>query len=217
MTVVASIDLSTRCGPVQLQGARPTCLAFALSELNQYANDTSSALSVEYLYRSAASRIAGWKVGAGLYLDPAFAAVSRPGQPAVFAYPYLSHEPAEIPPALPVLSSDERLYVGAVHKLPGSASAVEAELLGGTPVGLILRLTDTFLAPVQGTVHFSHMLLNNDMHHAVVATGLGKHVATNDPYIRIRNTWGEEWGDGGNAWLPFSYVNFHAITAFKVQ
>lgn len=217
MTVVASIDLSAGCGPVQLQGPRPTCLAFALSELNRYANDASSVLSVEYLYRSAACRIAGWKAGAGLYLDHAFEAVSQPGQPAVPACPYLSHEPAETPPDLPILPAEETLYTGAVQELPGSSSAVEAELLGGTPVGLILRLTDTFLVPVQGTVHFSHMLLSSNMHHAVVATGLGKHNLTNDPYIRIRNTWGEEWGDGGNAWLPFSYVNFHAITAFKVQ
>lgn len=216
MTVIASVDLAAGWGPVPTQGLRPTCLAFALSELNRYANSASSVLSAEYLYRSAARKIIGWKTGGGLFLRPAAQALAQPGQPTAKACPYLADEPTETPPAIPHLPAEEELYAGTVREVVTNSSKVEAELVDGNPVGLIVRMTDTFYAPVQGTVSFSHMVLDTDMHHAVIATGLGKHSMTSESYIRIRNPWGAGWGDAGNAWLPFEYVNFHAVSAFKV-
>ena len=40
--------------------------------------------------------------------------------------------------------------------------------------------------------------------HAVLAVGYEKR--RNEGYLRIRNSWGEDWGDAGYAWLPFGYV-----------
>ena len=143
-------------------------------------------------------------------------ALVQHGQPTDLVCPYLAHEPIEAPPDLPQLDASETLYAATVQLISSAPQDIENELLQGKPVGLILKLTDTFLKPKQGMIDFSHMLLTINMHHAVVATGLGTHSKTGEPHFRIRNTWGETWGEQGNAWLPHSYVQSHAVTAFKV-
>lgn len=216
MTVISSIDLSEKWGPPQFQGDRPTCLAFAASELNRNLSGSDSALSAEYIYRAAARKSATWTSGAGLRMAHLSEALAQHGQPTDADCPYLAHEPLEAPPDMPNLSASAKLYTATVHLIPVVPQIIEAELQQGKPVGLILKLTDTFLTPTQGTIDFSHMLLSINMHHAVVATGLGTHSDTGEPHFRIRNTWGETWGDQGCAWLPHSYVQSHAVTAFKV-
>lgn len=216
MTVVSSIDLSVNWEPPRSQGNRPTCLAFTASELNRNLSGTDLALSAEYIYRAAARRSATWKAGDGLLMTHLSEVLAQHGQPTDPVCPYLAHEPLEAPPDLPQLAASEKLYTAAVQLISTAPQQIEDELRQGTPVGLILKLTDTFLKPTQGTIEFSHMLLSINMHHAVVATGLGKHSGTGEPYFRIRNTWGETWGEQGHAWLPHSYVQSHAVTAFKV-
>lgn len=219
MTIITNVDLSVGWGPSHFQGMRPTCLAFALSDLNRHANNAVSTLSAEYLYRSAAKRMPAWQAGHGLHLESALAAVTKPGQPTALACPYAAVEPAERPPSLPSLPSApveaSKLYASPVKALDVDSTKVEAELLSGNPIGLVLKLTESFYKPVKGVIDFSHKVLDG-MHHAVVAIGLGTHVATHKPHILIRNTWGADWGNAGNAWLPFDYIDFHAVKAFKV-
>ena len=219
MTIIASVDLSVDWGPSHFQGKRATCLAFALSDLNRHANNVTPALSAEYLYRSAAKRMPSWQAGHGLHLMPALEAVAQPGQPTALACPYATDEPAEQPPNLPTLptiaTSVSRLYASPVQVTDVDTSKIAAELLSGNPVGLVIKLTESFYTPVVGAVDFSHKVLDG-LHHAVVAIGLGIHGTTQEPHIRIRNSWGTGWGDGGKAWLPFKYVDIHAVMAFKV-
>lgn len=216
MTMISSIDLATTWGPTQVQGNRPTCLAFVASELNRHLSGSNSALSAEYIYRVAARKSVTWTAGAGLRMAHLSEALVQHGQPADADCPYLAHEPLETPPNVPNLPESAKLYTATVQLISKATQIIEAELQQGKPVGLILKLTDTFLKPIQGKIDFSHMLLSINMHHAVVATGLGKHSHSGEPHFRIRNTWGETWGDQGCAWLPHSYVQSHAVTAFKV-
>jgi len=217
MSVTANIDLSASWGPTLVQGARSTCLAFAASELNRDLNRTGFLLSAEYIYRAAARMSALWHPGAGLHLSDVSAALSHNGQPADEHCFYLADEPTENPPDLPALPALANLYKGRVQIISPTPQNVEAELLQRTPVGLILKLTQTFLKPDLGIIDFSHMLLTVGMHHAVVATGCGTCNDTGELHFRIRNTWGQTWGDQGCAWIPRSYVQSHAVTAFKVN
>ena len=218
MTIITSVDLSVGWGTPHFQGMRPTCLAFALSDLNRHANNAASTLSAEYLYRSAATRMPAWQAGHGLHLVPALEAVEKPGQPTELACPYAADEPAERPPILPSLPGvpvdASKLYASPVQAVDVDSAKVESELLSGNPIGLVLKLTESFYKPVTGVIDFSHKVLDG-LHHAVVAIGLGTHGATHKPHILIRNTWGTDWGNAGNAWLPFDYVDSHAVKAFK--
>lgn len=212
MTITAVVNLAKHWDDAHDQGARPTCLAFTLSELNRRAHGVSQ-LSAEYLYRAAAQLSKDWTPGGGLMLSHAKQALNASGQPSLASCPYCEDEPAEFPPGLPDFSAEESFYRNAVSRLPIELAAIsEAFALG--PVGLIVRVTESFFDPVEGVIAYADQTVKG-MSHAVVATGYGAD-ESGSKYLRIRNSWGVEWGDAGYAWLPMDYVLAHAAAVFHV-
>lgn len=213
MTVTASVDLSGSLGPVRDQGTRGTCLAFALSELHRHKHNVDELLSPEYLYRTAAAMTPGWKPMGGLPVHCGIAAVAAPGQPQETHCPYQPTEPAEVPPAIP--SGSFPLYTAAGTQHGASIQQLVLAIQAGKPLGLVLELTNTFFAPVDGVVTFPAPLAPTNAVHAVVAAGLGTHASLGQ-CVLIRNSWGEAWGRKGNAWIPASYVQQHCLSMFEV-
>lgn len=213
MTVNVVIDLTGALGPVRDQGSRGTCLAFALSELHRHKHGIDELLSPEYLYRAAAAITPGWKPMGGLPVSAGLKAVAAPGQPQEAHCPYQPCEPT-VGPTIP--SGTFPLYSSPGAQMGVSVAQVTASIQGGTPFGLVLKLTGTFFVPVDGLVTFPAPLAATNAVHAVVAAGLGTHSVLG-PFILIRNSWGETWGDKGNAWLPASYVQQHGLSMFEVN
>lgn len=207
MEILEEVVLRQAYLPARDQGLRPTCIAFALSEVNlQHAPDLD-ALSPEHLYQEAASSVKGWLPGDGIPLDLAIRAASA-RQPAERDYPYQQEEPSA-----PVMAPPRGslLYGGQMRLgLHDSASLIKI-LRDQRPVGLGLQLTPSFYCPVAGVVEYEEDIVEGALH-AVVAVGLGWR--SSEPYFLIRNSWGPGWGIGGNAWLPSAYIGMHAICAF---
>jgi hypothetical protein len=49
--------------------------------------------------------------------------------------------------------------------------------------------------------------------HAVVAIGYDQ----NKQMLKIRNSWGEMWGDHGHFWMPFEFYQKYAFTAYIIE
>lgn len=213
MSVHAVVDLTAQLGEVRHQANRPTCLAFALSELHRH-GVALPLLSPEYLYRAAANLMPDWEPDLGLELGASLAALAGPGQPKEEECPYAHSEPAEMPPQVPLVS-------GSLHAANATAFRVDvhkvaATVAAGKPVGLVLQLTDTFMTPQGGIVEYSDLIVSAE-NHAVVAAGVGTHRATNEPHFLVRNTWGKSWGNQGSAWIPVQYVSKFGLAAFEVN
>lgn len=213
MTVKVDIDLTGALGRVRDQGARGTCLAFALSELHRHKHGVDAVLSPEYLYRAAAAVTPGWVQMGGIPVSAGLSAVAAPGQPEEAHCPYQPNEPAA-PPTIPAGSFP--LYTSAGAQMGVSIAQVKASIHGGTPIGLVVKLTGTFFVPVDGRIGFPAPLATTNAVHAVVAAGLGTDSVLGQ-CILIRNSWGETWGDKGNAWLPANYVQQHGLSMFEVN
>ncbi|MGY3170770.1 hypothetical protein ACVWYU_000143 [Pseudomonas sp. TE12234] len=208
ITVECLVDSS----PVKArnQGNRPTCVAFAVTDLNrQFADDD---LGPEYFYRATIQRIPGWQPGDGVQAAAA-AEASKVGHAREADFPYRADEPAvpleALPDALELFGHPIRFFNAAVDELIDSIRM-------GVPVGLALRLTYEFYAPVDGIIPFSHSVVPGAMQHAVVTVGLGVD-ALGEAWFLIRNSWGEEWGQQGHAWIPAEYIAVHATCAFGVE
>lgn len=192
------------------QGNRPTCLAFAVTDLNRSFVDED--LGPEYFYRATLSRIPGWKPGDGLQI-PAAIEASQLGHPTEREYPYQTAEPQlplePLPEHLALHGRSIKFFAADVGHLIGSMQAM-------VPMGLALKLTLDFYRPVEGVISFSPTVLPGAMMHAVVAVGLGYDEGS-QPWFLIRNTWGEAWGLNGHAWISAAYIESHAACAFGVE
>lgn len=191
------------------QGQRPTCLAFAISNLNR--GSAPGILSPEYLYRSAAQQISGWVPGNGLELSTTLAVASS-GQPEEHQYPYQAEEPPVPIPSLPIGLA---LYGNLLHIYPRDVCRILDTIRAGVPIGLILRMTPEFFTPANGIVAFSAGVLPG-MQHAVVAVGIGIEPSTSSIYVLIQNSWGPTWGINGYAWVPHNYLTLHTSCSFGI-
>lgn len=213
MSIEILHDVSSALGPARSQGSRPTCMAFAMSDLSRF-HAQSPVLSAEYLYQSAAIRTPGWQPGDGTYMKYAIEAAAEPGLLAEAVLPYQPLEPT-LPLTALTLPPDGIFFSTVLRggKMP-NLMGIEAMLSKGSPVGLVIKLTREFMRPDAGLVNYSPMVFPGQLH-AVIATAVGTHKTSLGRYIRIRNSWGMSWGDNGHAWLHVDYIDAHTVDAFR--
>jgi hypothetical protein len=180
-----------------------------VTDLNrQFADDD---LGPEYFYRATIQRIPGWQPGDGVQAAAA-AEASKAGHAREADFPYLADEPAVPLEALP---DELEMFGHAIRFFNAAVDELMDSMRMGVPIGLALRLTYEFYSPVDGIILFSHSVVPGAMQHAVVAVGLGVD-ALGEAWFLIRNSWGEEWGQQGHAWIPAEYISVHATCAFGV-
>lgn len=209
MIIEEEISLSQASNPARDQGPRPTCIAFALSELNLRLALQVEVLSPEYVYQGAANLTPYWAPGDGVRLGLALQAASS-GQPVEADFPYQAVEPPA-PVAKPPVGFV--LYGTLLDLLPHDPESIAEEIRSHRPVGLGIRLTQSFFTPMDGVIAFEQLPAPNSALHAVAVVGIGRD-GSGAPYFRIRNSWGDSWGMHGQAWLPGTYIRGHAICAF---
>lgn len=207
MIIKEEIALPQASNPARDQGQRPTCIAFALSELNLRYAPEIEALSPEYVYQGAANLTPDWVPGAGVRLGVALRAASS-GQPVEADFPYQATEPAAPVPSPP---TGFGLYGSTLSFRALDPESIAQAIRCQIPIGLAMKLTRSFYYPVDGIIAFESVPVSNVLH-AVTVVGLGWNEGV--LYFRIRNSWGDGWGMRGQAWLSGDYIREHAICAF---
>ncbi len=214
MKIKSVRDISPRLGPVRDQGKRPTCVAFALSDLHACNRSATFApLSVEYLYYHACLRAPAFNPSGGVTLPQILGAVEHDGQPDEVHWPYLVNLPADFkdykPP--PITAP---IYRRPGRRFTGSIDEIEKELESDRATMVVFSSTLQFIMAQPTTPVESSTTDQVLMPHAVVAVGVGEHPAGR--CVRIRNSWGAKWADGGHAWLSESYLNARLISLVRM-
>ena len=201
--IEVQIDASQVLGGVRHQGKRPTCLAFAASDLNAAANDTAH-LSVEYLCHHAARQMPQWSTDSGFTIDAILMAANGPGQPVEELYPYGHADLAA--PLQPPPANLSPLYRSPSQRRGLTAQEVFDGLEARRITGVVMAVTRSLFRPVNGVIDDDPMVLP-DQYHAMVAVGVGCHKATGESHLLLRNSWGPQWGANGHAWVSRSLLN----------
>jgi hypothetical protein len=209
VTVVPDIDLTTTAGPVRDQGKRPTCLAFATSDVHASARSTTyEALSVEYLFYHACKRASQFDPHKAVNLNQILDTLAHDGQPAEEDWAYLPELPTDLTRyAAPKALSSVFKRVGTI--LPATFKSAEDELRAGRTPMFIFRCTQAF--------HFANADIpltwsaadKSTTAHAVVVVGSGTRAP--DRCLRVKNSWGSKWADAGYAWITETYFTATAI------
>jgi hypothetical protein len=211
--IEVEVDHSAIHGPARHQGyVRPTCMAFTASDLNDAAHGCGH-LSVEFLCHHAAQLTPNWSAARGFTLDTTLAALALPGQPAEASYPYMPDSPQQPKTAPPAGLAP--LYVRNAPERNLSPERLIAAVREGTSVGLVVSVSQSLYSAPNGLIHLDPMAIPGQ-YHALIAVGLGKSKTTGELHVRVRNSWGDEWGDAGHAWMPEKHLRLHLHEAFKV-
>ena len=216
MTLTILTDMRPALGPVRDQGRRPTCLAFAASDVHRHARHHAEWLCVEWLYYHAARR-AGTGPRCGTTLPDTQAVLSGVGQPVESAWPYSPAwpDPAiwQPPASVPALLTCESRGAAGLDDL-------RRELMAGRPAVVGVFLSDAYRYPLHWTPIGTEVLLGPDRHqaidpndgHAMVAVGHGHH--NGEALILLRNSWGARWGHEGHAWVREDCLAPRLVGAF---
>mgnify|MGYP003659082312 CR=1 FL=1 len=203
MTVILiSKDISTRFGPARDQGDRPTCLAFAVSDTHAALRDPWNELSAEYIFYYT-QKNANLPLTAGAMLLDMLIALETNGQPHEHRWTYSKTLPADLSRWAPPIGV---LVFRRISEVVSTTVDKIIECLDtGSPVVLLINLSPDFFNVQGEMIDLSHISPPDpNRRHAVVAVAHGK--ASGQRIIRIRNSWGDTWGNEGYVWLTENFL-----------
>lgn len=215
MSLDLELDLSEKLLAVRDQGCRPTCLAFAASDAHSYVRGYPKvALSPDYVFFYAAERMGALSSGQGVTLVAIQDALSEKGQPEEQYYPYAFSSQAPILPA-PPSPFPHPTYKRVVNRQTYEVEHVIASLRASQPLIVILDITEQF-DRANGNPALVEAVPGDRIRgrHAVVSVGLARN-RHGVKYIKIRNSWGQDWGQEGHAWLSLPYLKQQIVTTAR--
>ena len=201
--IIVGRDLRSRFGSARDQGARATCLAFAMSDTHAAMRDGPwYALSCEYLFYRAKQRD-GTPVDEGTTISAVRAAMAYDGQPRETAWPYRPALPADVtkwkPPA-----DVGMLYRRSSNRGTPAFNRIWDAVEANQPTVVVMTVSTAFYVPSSDGVIDSNEPEDPAVRHAVVAVATGKRAETR--LLLVRNSWAGGWGLSGHAWLSETYT-----------
>lgn len=197
-----TVDLRNLLPSVRDQGRRGTCLSIAMNDGHHAARSEPPALSIDYLHYQAVQRDEGSNINDGVSIEAIRQALVEAGHPSESECPYSTDpRPTEWMPAHPQGNVWRRI---TTEPTP-TWGVVHSTLSAKRPIVIVLSITDGFYEPLDGVV--SETAGTSRARHAVL--GVGLHPIENR--VLVRNSWGDEWGVGGHAWLSATYLQARCV------
>ncbi|MCO7226932.1 C1 family peptidase [Pleionea sp. CnH1-48] len=223
-----NMDLSDWCSPIEDQGQIGSCTAQAAVGIAEYFQNRVFGQYTEgsrlFVYKTT-RKLMGWEGDTGAFMRSAMGALRLCGiapekywqytddpilfdeEPPAFVYSvadnfeathYFCHDPIRLS-----ISKDEVL------------NSVKSFIASGVPSMFGFWIFDSFYESERpGDIPMPGIYERNQGGHAVVAIGYDDDYEIVNTFnnqktkgaIKIRNSWGESWGNQGYGWLPYDYV-----------
>ena len=217
-TLPKAISYRSHTTPIDNQGARGTCVAFATKKaietwtaiLGGLAPSEVTALSALDIYNQARA-LAGWddQVPDGLYVYQAMKVLMAPGGIATAeSCPYDPSQVNEAPEA-GVWRSPEWNLAG--YQVGYGVDALKAALQQGPAVWVTVCDESLFFPPHDGSPIHPSTVVNEG--HALCITGYDD----DKEAFEAANSWGESYGEDGWVWIGYGFVTARGadVTTFQ--
>ncbi len=200
----ASVNLQPFAGPVRDQGQTNACSSAAATcgaiEIMLTRASTPMQLSMMQHYYNERRDDGMWPMqDTGINLRQAFRVINKYGVILESDYPFDPVRINDVPGAFPIVARAAR-YESCGHGTQDSLNALKCALAEGFPVVIGLNITSQLDTLRLGDVYLGTQGAAGFRGHALCAVGYDNATQT----IRIRNSWGANWCDGGYFDLPYS-------------
>ncbi len=216
-TIPAAVDHSFSMTPVKDQGNLGSCVGFAVSAMKEWQETREHLLEIEagksdhrqgkvYDYSESwiywnCKKIDPWPNEEGTSIRFAMKVLQKIGVPCEEAWPYKTENVGD-PESWAALVA--RWAVIDSYWRVRNLQELKIALLNG-PVVIGIPCFDTiFYADETGYIGYPR---NNTMYggHALCAVGYSD--KQYGGVVRVKNSWGKRWGDGGYGLLPYRYID----------
>jgi C1A family cysteine protease len=199
----AAIDLRGQFGPARDQKQRPTCMAFAASDIHGAARGNIEFLSTEFAHFHAVRRKKPFDPHSGVSFSLVAQSIHEDGQPPEAIWPYLPALPTDLNEWKP--PKDCKPIFRRQYQIEGAAiERVYEYLRNSRPVVITMTISSSFFRPSQDGVIAGSLSEPPINSHAVVAVGYGTN--SQSRAVLVRNSWGDRWGLHGYAWITEEYL-----------
>lgn len=206
----AKVDLRDKFEPVRSQGAMGSCTAFAATAVMEAMDNSKERLSPLFFYYAerkvmesdGMSKASRKDTGANMPLAANTAV--KTGTTSEKLVPYADGKEGL------AYDATEEHYAAAqkfrmkkkvnVKTVPG----MKASLAAGKPFIMAIILYDSFMTRTVARTGEMMMPMKGETiqgGHAVVAVGYDDEKQA----FLVRNSWGDDWGQGGHFWMPYAY------------
>jgi C1A family cysteine protease len=210
-----SVDLERWCSPIEDQGSLGSCTANAGVGLIEYYERRAFGEHLDasrlFLYK-VTRKLLHWTGDTGAWLRTTMKAMVLFGIPPEEFYPY----------DISKFDDEPGAFYYAFAQNYQTILYFKLDKLGVSSTKLLKRLKNFLAAGYPAMFGFTVYNFGNENGefefpgpndtvkggHAIVAVGyddnrkIGKHKGA----IKIRNSWGVNWGEGGYGWLPYVYI-----------
>ena len=209
-----SVDHRRSQTSVRDQGARGTCVAFAVTAAHEWLRGISTELSEESAILAA--KAAGCTLASeATTVNYALMGLTSVGQCSLSAWPYGKPQYPSRPTNWNILG---KLSLGKWSSVSNGFVGIASELDRGRPVVATVHFVpDAWIAAsdnglvrdISGAKVTAHAVL------AVGHDNIGRQEGTEQVLI-FKNSWGQ-WGDDGYGYLTRSYVDRHLVCAHSLE
>jgi C1A family cysteine protease len=222
--VAKKIDLTRWCSPIEDQGSIGSCTAHAGVGLYEYFERRAFGKHIDasrlFLYK-ATRNLLKWNGDDGAYIRTTMAAMALFGIVPERYWPY-NEARFNVEPTAFMYSYAQNFQALLYYRLDTDGvrgdnllNKIKDHLRMGLPMMFGFTCFSSLDQADDGRIPFPDKNEEVIGGHAVMAVGFDDHITIVNPNnkevafegaIKIRNSWGELWGEAGYGWLPYEYV-----------
>ena len=206
----ASADLSEWLPAVGAQGEQGSCVAWATTYYmrSYYENRQNTTtvkqtpLSPAFVYNQLKKQDASCKIG--LNIGMALEFLKLKGAPPLRSFPYSQNNCSALPDQV-VESVASQFKIESWKRLTkGNLDDVKGEIARDRPVVIGMRVSEKF-KDFKGKSNFEELISESETRGGHAMTVVGYDDARQA--FRLVNSWGQQWGDRGFAWISYEAFN----------
>ena len=230
VSLPAAVNLIARMSPIRNQAQRGTCVAFAVTAINEYYRRTLGRvvdLSEQHSYFET-KLIDGSPAACGTWQVKAAQALANRGQCREAVWPYNPNPPCNNHGPLPANARPDGInYRLQLQQLPSNnVNTIKSRLASRQPVGISIAVYNSWYlsASVRNTGRITTRLGSEPLAggHAVCLVGYQDDAAApGGGYFILRNSWGTSWASlspygRGYGTIPYRYIATDCWEAFAL-